>query len=283
MTCAFAPFGGGSRVVSLWDMLRFHADQFVEILNLITSIEKLLDAEDSFFEAKGSADFVASITSRLHSHLDDLQLHTSAIKANQIQLALTHLNFGLGAPLGQLVKTYCEELRERVAHELQGKAIYYISDHVDLLSDSPLFGDKVDEAFPSASYDVTEAGRCLALRRPTACVLHLMRALETGLASLSAALGVSMPRKSWDVIINKLEKEIKDRSLNPPNEKWKEEDESFFSGAASHFRIIKNAWRNHAMHGRDKYTEQEAGDIYGSVRSFMQHLSERLSEEKKSS
>ena len=260
-------------------MLRFHADQFVEILNLITTIEKLLDAQDSFFDAKGSAAFVASITARLNRHLEDLQLQTSAIKANQIQLALTHLDLGPGAALGQLVKKYCEELRERVAHELQGKVIYYISDHVDLLSDSPLFGDEVDEAFPSARYDISEAGCCLALRRPTACVLHLMRALEPGLASLSAALGVNMPRKSWEVILNTLQKEIGARSSNPPDEKWKEEDEPFFSGAASHFRIIKNAWRNHAMHGKDKYTEQEAEDIYGSVRSFMQHLSEHLSEE----
>ena len=279
MTCTFEAFGGGSRVVSLWDMLRFHADQFVEILNLIASIEKLLDAQEDFFDAKGSAALIASITAPLNRHLEDLQLKTSAIKANQLQLALTHLDFGPSVALGQLVNKYCEQLRETVAHELQGRAIYYISNHVDLLSDSSLFGDEVDEAFPSARYDISEAGRCLALRRTTACVLHLMRALETGLSSLSAELGVSMPRKSWEMILNKLQREIEARSKNPPDEKWKAEDEQFFSQAATHFRMIKDAWRNHAMHGRDKYTEEEAEGIYRSVHSFMRHLSERLSED----
>lgn len=46
-----------------------------------------------------------------------------------------------------------------MADELEGKALYYISDHVDLLSDRPLFGKQVDEAFPSAQYDISEAGR----------------------------------------------------------------------------------------------------------------------------
>ena len=171
------------------------------------------------------------------------------------------------------------ELRERVADELKGKAFYYVSDHVELLSDSPLFGDKVEEAFPSARYGISEAGRCLALRRSTACVLHLMRALEPVLTSLCAALDMSMPRKSWDIVIRKIAKEIRSRSEGPTDEKWRDEDEPFFSEAAAHFQLIKSAWRNHAMHGRDIYTEERAEEIYDSVRSFMHHLSKRLSEE----
>ena len=33
------------------------------------------------------------------------------------------------------------------------------------------------------------------------------------------------------------------------------------------------------MHGKDKFTDEEAEEIYDSIRSFMRHLSERLSEE----
>ena len=62
-------------------------------------------------------------------------------------------------------------------------------------------------------------------------------------------------------------------------QEWKDKDEPFFAEAATHFRFIKNGWRNHAMHGRDKYTDEEAEGIYESVRSLMSHLSERLSEE----
>ena len=174
-------------------------------------------------------------------------------------------------------------MRERVADELKGKAFYYVSDHVELLSDSPLFGDKVEEAFPSARYDISEAGRCLALRRSTACVLHLMRALELGLASLATALEVGHADRNWQAIIECIEKQIGLRNKHTHGPKWKDEDEPFFSGAVFHFQLVKNAWRNPTMHAKSKYTEEEAEEIYDGARSFMRHLSERLSEEELSS
>ena len=47
MTCAFAPFGGDPRVVGLWDMLRFHADKFVDVLNTLKLAEDMLTAPES--------------------------------------------------------------------------------------------------------------------------------------------------------------------------------------------------------------------------------------------
>ena len=263
-------------------MLRFHAHKFVEVLNLLNSVEVILADPQGLLGRHEMLNHFGEQVQLLREQLLELNLPVSAKTAARLTFGLTKPDHDKPDTWAVYIKRLIEELRKRVEDELEGKAIYYVSDHVDLLSDSPLFGDEVDEAFPSARYDISEAGCCLALRRSTACVLHLMRALEPGLASLAAALGVNMPRKSWEVILNTLQKEIRARSSNPPDEKWKEEDEPFFSGAASHFLIIKNAWRNHAMHGRDKYTEQEAEDIYGSVRSFMQHLSKRLSEEEQS-
>ena len=92
-------------------------------------------------------------------------------------------------------------------------------------------------------------------------------------------MDVNHTDENWKNILDRIQKEIGSRDKATHGEKWKNEDEPFFSGAASHFLLIKNAWRNHAMHGRDKYTEEQAEEIYGSVRSFMRHLSERLSEE----
>ena len=280
MTCSFTPFGGGSRLVSLWEMLRFHADKFIDVLNLLNWLEKLVLQSESQLKGITNLDFIGSEVGQLHGQLKELDLPVSAKKAQQIRSALTDFSPDeRSTTWGQIIKDYCDELRERVVHELEGKAIYYVSDHVELLSDSPPFGDKVEEAFPSARYDISEAGRCLALRRSTACVLHLMRALEFGLVSLATAWDVDHADASWQNIIDRIEKEIGLRNKGTHGEKWKNEEEPFFSGAASHFRLIKNAYRNHAMHARSKYTEEEAEDIYDSVRSFMRHLSGRLSEE----
>jgi len=40
------------------------------------------------------------------------------------------------------------------------------------------FGKKVAQAFGGAVEGISEAAGCLALERPTACIFHLMRALE---------------------------------------------------------------------------------------------------------
>ena len=283
MTCSFTPFGGGSRVVSLWDMLRFHADKFIEVLNTLNLLEFLLGDPENILSDSGMLSYFADELQRLQGQLLDLNLKFSTKSAERLRFGITDASRDNPKAWAEYIKKHSEELRVRVAEELEGKAIYYLSDYVDLLSETPLFGDQVNEAFPSARYDISEAGHCLALRRPTACVLHLMRTLESGLSSLSTALGISLTRKSWDTILNQLEKEIRLRSTETSDPKWKNEDEQFFAQSAIHFRMIKDAWRNHAMHGRDKYTDEEAEGIYDSVSSFMRHLSERLSEEELSS
>jgi hypothetical protein len=58
---------------------------------------------------------------------------------------------------------------------------------------------------------------------------------------------------------------------------WKEQ-QRFYSQAASHFAVLKNAWRNYTMHSRSIYTEKQAEQIFESVKSFMQVLAERLHE-----
>ena len=279
MSFSFTPSGGGSRLVSLWDMLRFYADKFVDVLNTLDLVEGMLVDPKSALDSEERLSFVGGQVQHLHDQLLELNLQLSAKAASRLLFGITNVSREKPEVWAEYFKKYNEILRTRVADELEGKAIYYISDHVDLLSESPLFGGKVDESFPSAQYDISEAGRCLALRRSTACVVHLMRALECGLSSLASELGISLKTENWNTILNDIENEIRSRNKTTHGEVWKNKDEPFFAEAATHFRFIKNAWRNHAAHGRVKYTDEEAQEIYDSVRSFMRHLSERLSEE----
>jgi len=167
----------------------------------------------------------------------------------------------------------------RLRDELDETHLFVVSrDNAKYLDDSkPLFGDEVSSKFPSASYDIEEAGKCLGLKRSTACVSHLMRALEIALSAMAKPFNVSTDHKNWHNVIDEIEKGIKgmNSSLGPT---WKD-DQEFHAGAASHFRMLKDGWRNHAMHARFKYTEEEAEEIYRSTRAFIRHLSQRLSEE----
>lgn len=140
------------------------------------------------------------------------------------------------------------------------------------------FGEKVADQFPSASYDVSEANRCYAVGRNTACVFHLMRVLESGLAALAKQFNCPYDHTNWETIILRIEKEITNIDKNPNRPaSWKDERE-FYSQCASHFRVLKDAWRNYTAHVRGKYDEQEALDMLGNVRGFMQKLATRLHE-----
>lgn len=139
------------------------------------------------------------------------------------------------------------------------------------------FGDDVLKKFSSAEHDIREAGRCYALERNTACVFHLMRVLERGLAALANEFGVSAAHTNWQNIIDQIESKIVqiDKTTHGPN--WKDE-QSYYSSAAVQFRHFKNAWRNHTQHARSQYNAEQARHIFEHVCEFMNHLSLRLSE-----
>ena len=143
--------------------------------------------------------------------------------------------------------------------------------------DQLLLTKEAEIAFPSSVRDAVEAGRCFALDRWTACVLHLMRALEFPVTALAKALNLSMYSPNWEQILNEAEREIRKITPATHGTNWKE-DEQFYSEAALHFRFIKNAWRNYAVHGHDTYDRHEAYEILTHVRSFMDHLALRLKE-----
>ena len=106
-------------MVSLWDMLRFHADKFLGLFNLITDIEKAMEKHGSFLEANHAAAVIIALVEQLLVELDALKLHVSAAKADQICKTLTLFDSELAAPMSQNIKRYCTELRERIVHELK--------------------------------------------------------------------------------------------------------------------------------------------------------------------
>lgn len=168
---------------------------------------------------------------------------------------------------------------ERLYDELEQIQLYVVSsDYAKYLEDNPApFGDEVAESFPTSSYDVVEATKCLGLRRSTACVMHLMRSLETPLSLMAKTFGVASDHTNWHTILDQIEARVKgmNEPANGPN--WRDQ-QKFFAGAASHFRFLKDGWRNHAMHQREKYTEGQAQEIYDGTKAFMRQLSLQLSE-----
>jgi hypothetical protein len=139
------------------------------------------------------------------------------------------------------------------------------------------FGVGVEISFPSASYDIAEAGNCYALGRNTACVMHLMRVLEKGLRALAAEVGLPFKTEAWGRVIGQIEDKLTE--LRQPNNKSpKKANLHFYSECAVEFANFKDAWRNCAAHESTQFDEHEARSIMEHVKAFMQKVSVRLSE-----
>lgn len=171
----------------------------------------------------------------------------------------------------ELVNRFRVELSTKMVMILPSNKVGYFDGSEDT------FPTAVRDSFSSAEYDMDEAGKCFALSRYTASVFHAMRVLEVGLHTLGADLGLSVA-PNWGSAIKNIENEIKSPNIKIRFPNWKTDDEPFYSEAATHFRMVKNAWRNHTMHGNDHYDAERARDILSSVSSFMRHLAKRLKE-----
>jgi hypothetical protein len=188
-------------------------------------------------------------------------------------------NFPLGLGANQDIVRDIQDLATRLRDDLKVHTVLLVSANLaELYSPSAApFGADVDRAFPSASEEILEAGRCIAVARTTASVFHSMRVLEAGLKALAVHVGAATPNPNWEQVIGAIESAAKKINATTHGATWKDERQ-FSAEAAAHLRDLKNAWRNHAMHLKDRYDEPRATAIYHNVRSFMQHLATRVAE-----
>jgi hypothetical protein len=136
----------------------------------------------------------------------------------------------------------------------------------------------VAQNFPSVSHEITEAGKCLALGRNTACVFHLMRIVEVGLRTLTSVLRVRVKKTkpTWNDFLVAIENRIKP---TPPKKNPWQKHEGFVSEAVIYIRDMSKAWRNPLAHEISVfYDEEDARVIFQHVETLMRHLATRLRE-----
>jgi hypothetical protein len=252
-------------------MLEIDAHEFVGLTNFLRSLTLMGKQFPERVKEGGHGD--PGIAAELRKHA--VQLSEMGLRASRgalLELAETVERYGPYNELAdQRVGSVCHILRL----ELEGRKFLQVQ-REDLYSPEwPSFDINVHTRFPTITEEISEAGKCLALRRSTACVMHLMRILEVGLHSLADEMNVPFENKNWGTIIDQVEKRIREMSSATHGADWKK-DQQFYSEAAAHFRILKDAWRNHAMHVHERYSEERAEAIFNSVRAFMQHLATKL-------
>jgi hypothetical protein len=184
---------------------------------------------------------------------------------------LDRFQTALGIESLSQLSSRADHLRHRVLDELQNEYYFQVDRReVQFYGQKQLFGPQAAGKFKDAAYDIENAGNCLALQQPTACVFHLMRAMEVALRTLGRRLRVTIgPKDTLGKILNDIAPKI--NAMPDKTETQKRKKERWAEARANLFHV-KQAWRDNSMHGKQVYTRQHAYDIFVAVRTFMTHL-----------
>lgn len=245
-------------------MLVLNAGQFVRLVKILNSERANRDETGPLSRALLKK--LSALCDSINKILMGFQLsHSIKVVDNVLRLTGTHQKFRSGI----------EQLAASIELELEDRKFYGPLPSLEQYYDqTELFGAKVFKNFSSANNDIYESGMCLALERGTACVLHLMRVMESGLAALAHTLGVNK-QNDWGAYLRAIEAELEKRYKTSGA---RSPDEQFYAASALTFDQVRRAWRNPTMHVENNYSPERAKEILEAVRSFMNHLATKISE-----
>lgn len=264
------PFHG---LWSLWDMLEIDAENFVTAVGGLGALDALLTKLPQVdLDAKPSASrmkFVA-LLERFLPACEALGARVTHLAGSELCSALRE-----GTITGGELAEEVRQIRKTFKRELQAAKLFAMNPDDAKFYDGAieLFGDDVLCAFPLASSEIDEAGKCIALGRAPSAVFHLMRIAELGLRALAQPLGIMDPNPDWGAVIRKIDAELK----APKDKRTLNIDYGFLAGVSSHMHAVKLAWRNQAMHVDATFSLDNAREIFNAMKALMQHLASGLS------
>jgi hypothetical protein len=174
-----------------------------------------------------------------------------------------------------------DRLRQQIEDDLGDRLFFYVRpEDARAYENAPPPWDRIVKAFPSTRQDITCTWRCLALGQPTASAYHALRVAERGLQHLAVATKTKLSKtadtQNWARLIQAIE--AKANAISPRTGASRERKQ-FLVDVLSTFDIIKDAWRDYAMHARTMYDDADARIILIAVGKAMSKVAEHYHEE----
>jgi hypothetical protein len=253
-------------------MIEFKLRTFIEAQEVLVQASIVLHSSDEMRETI-RPETKESLINHLAALMDQLVAHDFDLCAAGLRRLLATCERTSNTPA---IVSEVDDLRRRLIDQAQSVFCLSLNGREREMYDclAPPFGDVVEAVFRSANDDIYEAQKCLALGRATACVMHLMRVVEAGLAALAASVGVTK-QNDWGAYLRKIDDELLGRAKSG---RARSDDEQFYAEAAVTIDHMRRAWRNPTMHLDRSYSIERATEIRDSVRSFMIHLASKVSE-----
>lgn len=267
-------------------MLQLKAGSFYDISTSLAAITSSIGPSSLAFPADRELD--EEDRRYLGGHLGGLRQHLAALGARitlaavdelQRDMILTWWTWGD-------IKKRLEEIRNTLKRELSFVTFIVLDPKEQSYFEpqEPHFSLDVALKFLStAEFEIDEAAKCLALRRSTAAVFHLMRVMEFGIRAAARCLQIPDPvraaDRNWGNVLRAIKTDLDGHVGPSPTKVWTVPgDKEFFESAYVSLDAVRVAWRNTTTHVEKKYTDDEAQHIFVAVRGFMIKLASRCDE-----
>jgi hypothetical protein len=272
------------RFASLKEMLELNAPSFLGAATSLARLHQIFSGLSSSFGEKLIPESVALILPSVRSfntELDAIGARLAGMSAKRFIQRLEQVPCELTVgnavhALNDIESRFADFLSEIQLFTLSPQETPFMSSAEDLL-DSPGFS----VAFPSGSFEIEEAAKCVALGRYTASVFHGMRMLEIGIRALAKRLGIPDPtkpsEKNWAKILSAIKNQID--QLWPSTARLANSEGAAFEGLYAHLDAVRNPWRNATMHVETIYAPHEALHIIRCAAFFMTELAKLTDED----
>lgn len=265
------------RVVTLLDLLRFYAENYVRVAHCVSQISAALVPND--LSPQGKDDLVISALGLLDGikpQCVEMGLDVSVKQIERInEIWNLYHDKALIAPMN-------EELLRRIGDELRSRVLFCLRPSVQEYFTEPRkeWSDCVSR-WPETIDNVEEMGKCFALSRYAAAVFHSLLIVETGIVELGMFIGVTDPKKGWDATTKKLKVLIDGGRNNLPANL--SGHFAFLEQVNACIEAMKHAWRNKVNHVDGKlivmnpsFTPDIAEEIMIASRGFMRRLATEM-------
>ncbi|MGO9021027.1 MAG: hypothetical protein ACLQVJ_22005 [Syntrophobacteraceae bacterium] len=152
-----------TRPASLWNMLRFYAQPFLDSVRALDFLGNL----QGF--AKQNISLDAALRENIMRALETLRqsLKTLNLRMSLIHVELLRAQLEDSKVIDDFITGSIAELGRRVRDEINLELLFRIpSDRAEFYNpDKPIFGSEVSDKFPNLAYDIVEAGNCFAVAR----------------------------------------------------------------------------------------------------------------------
>jgi hypothetical protein len=276
-------FGPPRRLWSLWDtMHKLKSDLFFKAYEHATAFHQTLSILHGNKISMPKRDLEEKITrfDGFATELTALGLTGAALcVARTLEILRTGSTEDQEIP-GQVVfspqdaarlQNSLSQCTSRIPDDLTGQVLLALDPRRSHLYQDPRpFGDEVFEAFSAARMDIEDAAKCLSLERGTACVFHIMRALEGAASVIADKIGAAIQDQygrglPWGVIADNMKPKIDAMA------RGSEEQISWYR-VQQDLVVINRAWRVPTNHPKESYSPDEAQEIFDATKAFMKEL-----------